>query len=222
MTGLHFSPTLQMKNFLFRVSLNMTEGKTTYDGTFSNGDPITYHSPNNFQSIVGDVAFQSEIVGFSDLHLIPYVGFGYRHWNRGEANVETSYSTRKVEYSWLLLPVGLRSKYKISNRFTFGIDFSARIQLSGKFKSNYSGISPHYNDPEADLGKRISWLLQIPMQLKVHDRWFFSLAPWFEYFNIGRSNGVDLYSGDLIIKRIFEPDSKMLKYGFYSGVGFMF
>jgi hypothetical protein len=194
----------------------------TYDGSTQTGIPVTYsNSRQRFYKFESRVGYTVKIS--KNTELIPYVGYGYRLWERGETKPTIPVWIQE-DYSWHYFPIGLNLNHEINRRWSIGGLVAANIMFMGKMKTHFSELDSRARDNEVDLGNTIGFSAAVPVKYQFTDKWFLVVTPWYEYSSIGRSNTVDvLYSnGTPTGYNWTEPASTTHQYGFDLGMGYAF
>jgi len=200
------------------VHMDYTYSHTKYDGTTQTGTPITTTTHNYILDIEATLGFIALRPSFSPLLLIPYIGFGYRHWYRGLVNNNSYYEV----YSWYYLPIGCRGEYFLTPVITVGLDISYWKMMGGKIKVALSRLDSGYNDPESDLGNKYGYKIKIPVKYRFRPRWNLMVEPWYEYFKIGRGETFDITYNGSLWGRGYEPPSRTCQYGITVAVQYIF
>ena len=208
-------------NFFARIYGDYASADITYDGTTQGGTPISYSdSHQKFFKFEADFGYA---FGVTDKFLlIPYIGYGYRYWERGQARTTSTYITYEEDYSWSYAPIGLKADYDINERWNIGGTIAVNIMFNGKMNAYPSRVIAGLNDPEFTLGNKIGFYADLPITYKLSTNWSIVGTPWYEYSQIGRSDNVNITYGKTVIGYAYEPDSTTNQYGFNLGVSYSF
>jgi hypothetical protein len=201
-----------------KIFLEYSFGNLTYDGTTTDGTPVT-SSHNNNQSLFRiefDIGYN--IAVSKRISLKPYVGYGYRHWSRGEAYTTSTYSSYNETYYWHYFPVGITADFNIGDKLVIQPNAGLRIMFSGNMSANLSELDPGYNDPKFKLGNKTGWYAEIPVTYKFSQAWAIVMKPWYEYSEIGQSDTVPLTYYGTVYGYAYEPSSKTKQYGVNVGI----
>jgi hypothetical protein len=208
-------------NFYARIYGDYASADITFDGTTMGGTPISFSdSHQKFFKFEADFGYA---VGVADnFLLIPYIGYGYRYWERGQARKTATYTTFEEDYSWSYIPIGLKADYDINERWNIGGTIAINIMFNGKMKAYPSKVIAGVNDPEFDLGNKIGFYVDLPITYKLTSNWSIVGTPWYEYSEIGQSNNVNITYGGTVVGYAYEPGSKTNQYGFNLGASYSF
>ena len=193
----------------YRILVDYADGDTNYDGSTQGGIPVNGTTSNSF--------FTGELnMGYifrSYIDVTAYAGIGYRYWNRGDICGPGSYSE---EYFLGYLPVGVRVDYKLNDKLFGAVDVSAHYMYNGSINVLYSEYDPTFNDAESDLGNKMGWKVEAPVQYQFNPQWSLVATPWYEFSQIGRGDNFILTDGttDFVF---YEPASETKQYGINLG-----
>ncbi len=177
----------------------------TFDGTRQDGVPITFSdSRQRFFKFEGNIGYN--LPAGDRASLIPFTGYGYRYWERGQTRTTPSFSEVQEDYSWSYIPVGIRLDYTATDKLSLGLAAQANFMFNGKMRI------PAY-DADFDLGNKVGFYVEAPIRYHLTYNWFLSLTPWYEYSQIGQSN---------VVIGLYEPSSRTHWYGFNVGAGYSF
>ena len=202
-----------------RFIFEFTDNPTIYDGALHNlatNEVIPYKSrtQNTILRLAGNLGL---LYSWSFIDITPYSGLDYRAWLR---HLRGNTPFREA-YSWLSIPLGLRTQVQLGRHVSLGVDASYQVMISGDIKIYLSDIDDVFNDPEAKLGNRPGWRLELPLVLG-----YLVLTPWYEYYGFGKSNTSDwnYEFGDHNIKigEVYEPASSTYLEGLNLGVRLTF
>jgi len=202
--SVYLSYTRMKKSDLFvKIYGDYASGDITFDGTTMGGTPISFSdSRQKLLKIEADFGYAFGVT--EHFLLIPYVGYGYRYWERGQARITSTYIEYEEDYSWSYMPIGLKADYYINERWNIGGTIAIHIMFNGKMK---------IGDTEFDLGNKTGFYADLPVTYKFTSNWSIVGTPWYEYSEIGQSN---------IVAGYYEPASKTNQYGFKLGVSYSY
>lgn len=195
-----------------RLYSHIAVGDLTYDGSvLETGAPFSHDSNHFFFKFEGDIGYT---VPISDkLKVIPYTGYGYRYWRRGETeNIRGVWSYKEI-YTWNYIPVGVKLDYAVDNRWSIGGNAAVHFMFGGRMTAYLSEISTSYSDYEFDLGNKPGYYIEAPVRYRFDNSWSLNFTPWYQYSEIGKSNYIGTFH---------EPDSETHQYGFNFGVSYLF
>ena len=197
------------KNSVFYTRLygHYAAAEITYDGTTQAGTPIKFsNDPQKFFKLQWDFGYPWAIR--DNFVLTPYLGVGYRYWERGEAN----YPNYKEVYTWGYIPVGLRIDYDINDRWRVGGNVAANFMFGGNLKAYLSEVSAGAPDLNFNLGNEVGWYAEFPVTYRFTNTWALTATPWYEYSTIGRSDTQSFRYGGIKYSA-YEPSSTTNQFG---------
>jgi hypothetical protein len=220
--GISVKYAYRMPSFFYtQVYADYAAADLTFDGTTQGGMPVRFTgSPQRFFKLEWNIGYVWQ--AGHNLQIIPFIGYGYRHWLRGKAGITPTFSTIEEEYSWSYLPAGLKADYTINRRWSIGATAALNIMFNGKMKARLSQVLAGANDPEFDLGSRPGFYAELPMTFRFTNQWALVASPWYEYSQIGQSNTLNVVQNNTLIGFAFEPASRTHQYGFRLGASYSF
>jgi len=163
----------------------------------------------------GDIGYTIP-VGDKSL-LIPYIGYGYRYWRRGETEIIAGAWFTKEVYTWSYVPVGLKFDYAIDDKWNIGGNIAVHFMFGGKMTAYRSEQYPPSSDLEFDLGNELGYYFEIPVSYRFDKNWSIVGTFWYEYSEIGKSNIISISP-----RAYWEPASETHQYGFNLGLSYLF
>jgi len=213
--GVYLDYTFKKKSSIYaKVFLSYATADITYDGSTMAGTPLKFTDQSarmlKFEANIG----YAIPIG-KDFLLIPYLGYGYQYWERGDNRIIPEFSAVWIQevYKWHYIPVGIKADYNITEKFNIAASVAANFMFLGKMTAYLSYIGGP--DTEFTLGNRIGFYAEIPVTYKFTNNIGITVTPWYEYSSFGESD-VDAATG------FYEPSSKTTKYGVNAGVLFSF
>lgn len=194
-----------------RIYGHIAGGDLTYDGTTFSGIPKSFDHSMFFFKFEGDIGYTIPID--SRFLIIPYTGYGYRYWRRGETEVIAGAQFIKEVYTWSYIPVGIKFDYAINNKWNIGASTAVHFMFGGEMKLYASEFNSSLPDVTFDLGNKPGFYLELPIRYKLANNWSILGSLWYEYSEIGKSD---------VIYGLYEPDSETHQYGFNLGVSYLF
>jgi len=193
-----------------KVFLSYAINDITYDGSNSAGDPVKFDEQKakmfKFETNIG----YAIPIGKNFL-LIPYLGYGFQYWERGENQYLAEFNTVFCEedYKWHYIPVGIKADYNITNKLNIAASAQANIMVYGEMTAYMSYFG--WLDTDFTLGNRIGAYAEIPITYKFTNELGIVVTPWYEYSAFGKSDVENFF---------YEPASRTHKYG--ANIGFLF
>jgi len=211
-------------NIYVKLYGNIAGGNLNYDGATQPPfvRPLSFDHSQLFFKFEGNIGYTFSIE--DKILLIPYTGYGYRYWRRGESKYVTNifipsfgsvaiYDTKEV-YTWNYLPLGVKFSYIVDDRWSLGATAAVNFMFGGKMTAYRSENNPSQSDLDFDLGNKPGYYVEIPISYKFDRNWSIVATFWYEYSEIGKSN--TLAGG------AYEPDSTTNQYGLNLGVSYLF
>jgi hypothetical protein len=220
--GIYLSTEYKKKSDVYaKLFLSYATGELEYDGSTQTGTPLKFSElTHEFYKVEGNVGYSIEIR--KDFSLIPYIGYGFRNWKRGDTTVVQGAWWIKEKYNWHYIPLGLKCDYTINERWEMQGNLAAHYMFYGRMKLYYSEVDPGYGNYEFDLGNRVGWYVEAPITYKINKDWSIVTSPWYEYSAIGQSNTVNIYYYGAYAGSAYEPASRTHQYGLNLGLSYKY
>lgn len=189
-----------------RLEVSYAIGSVDYDGSLSDGTPITSGGTDwffNGRLLLGyDWALGRQI-------LTPILGLGYRYWFDDLEG--TGAYRRRVRY--LYSPLGIETRRPIGKTWSFGIRGEYDLFWRGWVRSHLSDVSVLYNDldnrQDTGYGVRGSFYLK----REAGKKYTFTIEPFIQYWDIDDSNLAPLTFAGTLIGSGREPANKTIESG---------
>ena len=144
-----------------------------------------------------------------------YGGIGYRYWRRNilPTVIDTGTGPQSVagileEYSWFYGLLGAKTNLYESGNSEFAVDFRITHMLGAKMDIDFFGFQG-YNNTTLDLGEKTNIRIALPWRLKTQNTYTWMIEPYFESWDIGKSNTVTVAPG----VNVLEPRSETRNVG---------
>ncbi|MGD0022311.1 MAG: outer membrane beta-barrel protein [Smithellaceae bacterium] len=211
--GVFLDYTFKKKSSIYaKIFLSYAAADITYDGASQpSGTPLKFTNESarmfKFEANIGYA-----IPLAKNFLLIPYLGYGYQYWWRGDPNYLAEFNTFTYEedYRWHYIPVGIKADYNITEKLNMAASVTANFMVYGTATAYFSKIPFGYPDMGFTLGNRIGFYAEIPVTYKFTNDIGISVTPWYEYRSFGASD-VNIYG-------FYEPSSTANEYGVNVGV----
>jgi hypothetical protein len=220
--GVYFDYTFKKKSVIYaKARMKYAAADIEYDGATMGGTPIKYSNQSaKMFKFEADVGYPISIT--KDFTLIPYTGYSYHYWQRGETkSVSPSSTWTKEVYQWHNIPVGIKADYDINEKWNLAGSASANFMFYGKMtlftSERYAGVP----DFDFTLGNNIGFYAEMPVTYKFTNNWSIVVTPWYEYSAFGQSE-TQYYTYGGWLYSAYEPSSKTNQYGINLGVNFNF
>jgi hypothetical protein len=211
--GIWGSYTYQQNSIFYtKISTQYAAGDLTFDGSTLSGTPVKYDTnPHRFIKLEWVLGYPW--AAGANVVITPYLGVGYRFWQRGRADTTSSFTSYQEDYSWGYFPAGIRVEYDINSRLRVGVNAAMNYMFGGNMKAYLSEVSS-FSDMSFTLGNKIGWSAELPITYKFNLQWSLTVTPWYEYSAIGESpiNAFGFY----------EPSSSTNQYGVNLSVNYSF
>lgn len=210
--GVYLNYIFKKKSSIYaKVFLSYAAADITYDGSTQSGMPLKF-TDQSAQMFKFEANIGYAIPIGKDFLLIPYLGYGYKWWERGESRYIADASWIQEVYKWHYIPVGIKADYNITEKLNIAASAAANFMFYGQMTAQFSYVGGP--DMDFTLGNRIGFYAEIPVTYKFTNNIGISITPWYEYSSFGES-AVNVYG-------FYEPSSKTNKYGVNVGVLFSF
>ncbi len=187
-----------------------------YKGALQNGTPLSMSTSERIYTTEFDAGYKA--LNLSTATLSPYLGIGYRNWERG-GNTLPDY---KEQYNWGFGAAGGNIAYKI-HKLTLGLDAALLIPFSQKMNTNVGGtVDSATFRIKSELGCEASLPISYQVYSNKSMKMFVFGTPYYEMWRIGRSPTITLTQSGIPVTEAFEPKSHTDMYGVRGGVRFNF
>ncbi|MCU7916636.1 MAG: porin family protein [Candidatus Thiodiazotropha sp. (ex Gloverina cf. vestifex)] len=209
--GLNAGVNAQRGEWLFETRLLWLSGNVDY--TSATAASRTDEDILNLELTTG---YRIQTTKEQQFYLV--AGAGYRKWWRNIHSTATA-SGLDETYDWSYGLLGLRGEQTLNNQTQLVAD----LQLT---RTINPGINVHFisnfNDVSLNLQEETGYRFRLTLNRQVGESTSFWVAPWYEYWKLGRSNNTALYSNQIQIGSVFEPRSETRNFGINLGVRWRF
>ncbi len=158
---------------------------------------------------------------------VVYAGLGYHQWVRDiksrilfEDNITKKILGPFEVYRWAYFQVGARGFLFRTDRMFVLVDFNLLRTLAPSMTSDTKGL---LDKQHLELGSHFSGRVSIPVRYEVFSRWLLTLEPFYEAWDIGRSQHAVLTDeGVMSTFGAHQPRSASRNYGVDLGIQFEF
>ncbi len=193
--GLTFHPGCMM----IKIDGDYSAGNIDYDGQTWGGTPVTSSGNNVIFNIRG--LFGWDFIS-GNQSITPYLGIATRYWK----DDQDSASSYKRETWYYYSPIGLLYTYNSGSAFSFALQAEYDIFWQGKNKSALSDVNPGLNNVEMKqtqgYGVFISASFTYDFGMVA-----INLEPFFQYWDIKKSDTDNLYYYGQFMTPVEEPDN---------------
>lgn len=189
-----------------------------YDGQTQGGTPVQ----TDTETEIVDIQYRLSDKPTKQHQL--YGGIGYRYWRRDIQSIG-NVSGILEHYKWFYGMLGLKSR--LLKDYNSELSFDVRIthMLKANMDIDFKGFSAtgfaSLDDKTVDLGKKTNFRISIPWRIKIENSYTWLIEPYFEQWDIGKSNVVNLTeSGTLVVLPecggicgVLEPRSETRNFG---------
>jgi hypothetical protein len=204
--------------FFVRANFDyLTSNSATYTGALQNGTPLIMKTPETIYK--AELNWGVKIWNPGHFTLAPYLGIGYRDWERGR-DVLPDYTEH---YSWGYGSIGANLAYRVADRLLVGLDAALWLPFCAQMKTNIDHL---IDTATFHLESRPGYRFQVPVSYDIYKgkayRIFTFLTPYYERWNVGRSPNVIVTLGGVPVGVFLEPTSHTDLYGVKAGLGVNF
>ena len=193
-----------------------SSGWAKYDGATQDGTPLVMYTKEKIYQYEGDLGYKA--LNASTATLTPYIGIGYRIWDRG-SNALPDYEEK---YTWNYGSVGFDYVLRLS-RWTAGANAAIRLPFNMKMRTSLAG---NFDEATFYLKKRAGFAVELPVtyefyRYQARPAFFAYLSPYYQYWGIGASDPVVMTKGGVPLpgNTYYEPDSRADIFGARAGIG---
>lgn len=205
-------PFFARANFDYLNSAN-----ATFTGSAQGGTPTLFNTTELIDRIEFDAGWKA--LNFRRVTLAPYLGIGFRYWERGTGNMGNG--DYKETYAWMYGVAGADFAYKAAKKLLLGVDAALLLPVRPEMKTDRAGA---IDTTWYGLGFRLGYRIQLPASFDVYTnkdyKVFTFLTPYYEIWNIGQSSSLLLVKNGITTGQLsIEPRSHTELYGLRVGIG---
>lgn len=186
--------------------LEYSSDEVSYDGATWGGTPITGNSSATFLRFQFNIGYTFPVK--NNILLSPYVGYGYRNWERGLKGSSPYDET----YNWHYFPLGIVSHFVLNEKWSIHPGFETRFMYKGSLKVEFN--DPGFNQLDFTLGNKTGFKIDVPIKYKFSELWSITGVPWYSNSKIGESEFETLTYYGVPVALAQEPSSETNQYGF--------
>lgn len=196
-------------NFTFKAESKLSWGALDYSSS-------TTGSMDNIDNLMFEVRALAgkSFEAFSATSITPYTGFGYRYLNDDSSGMTTS--TGHVGYeresNYYYSPIGIETLTELDNGWFLGFMAEYDIFWKGKQKSHLSDANLGFADLENDQNDGYGIRGSVKF-LKKQENTDLLIEPFITYWNIGKSEEVNVTYSGIIIGKGYEPKNNSTEIG---------
>lgn len=192
MPGLRIGGDFQRRSLLLSIDFTYHAGTVNYDGQTQTGAPHKTLTRETISEITASIGKR-----FGERGLL-YLGGGYRQWDR-DIQPNGKVFGLFERYTWPYAMLGGELRIWHTNRHRIGLNGRVTYPLNPEMTLRLNG----YGDIHLRLGMHPGFRLTAPWLIQLPSRHQLQIAPYYEYWQMGRSPGV------IVGKYIFhEPRSE--------------
>jgi hypothetical protein len=215
----------------FGLGFRYGAGQTTYDGSdFATGTiPFKSTTDNQFFNIEGRLGYTFQTGQQKHRFLAsPFVALGYHQWNRNiSGNITTPFGPIQgadtgENYSWGYVGPGFHAEYKVSRKFTIGLNAKLMFMLGGQidFENKFGGAV--LDNGSGKLGNDLQYEIELPITYNLVENSKngidLKFTPYYRSQDIALGQPFAVSSGNGIV----EPASTTSVYGATVGIQLRF
>jgi len=216
MAGVHGSFTAHVPpgQIMLRTEAEYLGGQLTYDGSYSDGTPLTAKSNDFLVSLRGMVG--RDFI-YDNYAVTPFIGIGWRYWN--DKVQDSGGYERRIQY--IYSPIGVRWEIVPDDSWRFGFVAEYDFLWQGNVKSFLSDVGSAYSDIEnkqqmaSGYGIRFSNYYEILLT-----SWSVKLEPFIRYWSFRDSESTLSYVEGEGTLEFYEPENSTFTAGLEISAGF--
>jgi hypothetical protein len=207
--------------FFARVNFDyLNSSNATFTGSAQGGTPTLFNTTELIDRIEADAGWKA--LNFRRVTLSPYLGIGFRYWERGTGNMGNG--DYKETYAWMYGVAGGDFAFKPAEKLLLGIDAALLLPIRPEMKTDRAGA---IDTTWFGLGFSLGYRIQLPASFDIYTdkdyKVFTLLTPYYEKWNIGQSPSLLLVKNGISNGQLaLEPKSYTDLYGVRVGVGIRF
>jgi Tfp pilus assembly protein PilF len=209
--------------FFVRANFDyLTSSSATYDGGIQN--PVT-QNVKPLTTSISETIYKTEFnVGYKvwnpeHFTLAPYLGIGYRDWERGQ----DALPIYKESYTWWYGTIGANLAYRVTDRVLVGLDAALLVPFNPQMQTS---IASRIDTKTFNLESQIGYRIQVPVSYDIYKGKEYKistfLTPYYEWWNVGKSSVETVTQGGVPVGNFLEPTNNTDLYGFKIGLGVNF
>jgi hypothetical protein len=217
----------------FGIGFRYGGGQTNYRGGQQvDGENISYKgkTDNQFLNLEGRLGYTFQAGQKKHRFLVsPFVAFGYHQWNRDISSDATGPSgpfptvdITSEKYSWGYVGPGFHAEYKVSRKFTIGLNAKLMFMLGGNIDLEVQNGGLVVDQGSGKLGNDLQYEIELPLTYSLVENSKNAIdlkfTPYYRSQDIARGQPFALSSGGGVV----EPASTTSVYGATVGVQFRF
>jgi len=133
-------------------------GNATYEGALQDGTPLTMSTKELIYKTELDAGYKA--LNFGRATLTPYLGIGYRSWNRGKDDLPDY----EEKYTWWYGVLGANLACRAADRLLIGLDAVALWPIDPKMKTDVAGL---YDEAEFNIKSRWGFRVEVPASYEI-------------------------------------------------------
>jgi hypothetical protein len=150
-----------------------------------------------------------------------YGGIGYHRWKR-DIRATSTVSGISETYDWWYGFLGINGSWRASPRSSFGADLKLTHTIDPKITVDFAdsfvgqasnGSGTGLDDVRLDLGGKFGFILSLAWRYDLSRGRGLLVEPYYERWDLGRSETVPLTQGGIVVGRVFEPKSETRNLG---------
>ena len=205
--GVKAGLNLEYDQVLVETSLWWSAGRVDY--TSPRVDTTTDEDIRNLELLAGSWLFTK---GRLRAGLI--AGGGYRKWHRDILSTATASGLGET-YRWGYGLLGLRGEQAFNKDIRVSADIHFTRTINPKVNVDFAGS---FDDVSLALGEETGFRASLAIDWQLGTAVTLWLAPWYEYWKLGRSADAELFRNGVSIGTVFEPRSETRNAGITVGV----
>ena len=178
-------------------------GDVLYDGRTQAGVPVTTRTDEKILDLFLQVGHQFRPIDHFGYAL--YAGVGHHRWDRDIRSTRTVSGLTEF-YRWEYAAIGAKVILHETNRAAWEMDLRWQRVLNPTLDINFRGI---FDSTQLALGERSGFYFSVPWTRRLSERLQFSIEPYYERWELGRSANKSITAQGVAAGTVFEPSSVM-------------
>ncbi|MCU7920759.1 MAG: outer membrane beta-barrel protein [Candidatus Thiodiazotropha sp. (ex Epidulcina cf. delphinae)] len=160
----------------------------------------------------------TRLFAWEEQRLSLIAGVGYRKWRRNIRSTAQAYGLDET-YRWGYGLLGLRGEHAFNGLTRLVTDLSVTRTINPDLEVRFL---QGFDDVGLALGEETGFKVTLALHRQLGRTTILRVAPWYEYWELGRSSDTTLLRNGIPAGVVFEPRSETSNYGVNIGVSWRF
>jgi hypothetical protein len=159
LNGVYAEYRYDLRQAFFRANFDAVgSDDATYDGALQDGTPLTMSTEELIYKTELDAGYK--LLNFGRATLTPYLGIGYRWWDRGKDELPDY----KEEYTWWYGVAGANLAVRATDRLLIGLDAVLLWPIDPEMKTDIAGL---VDEAEFDIESELGYRVEVPVSYEI-------------------------------------------------------